>query len=100
MYCPAPLCETTIIVTPAVILERKLFTDLADLAAFANALDRRRSDYQTLLKGLVFPLPLDNAAGDSPDGVDPATEAFWPAGRLLGLEDSDILVSRRIKSLH
>lgn len=59
----------------------------ADLAAFASALDRRRSDYETLRVGLTFPLP----AGED---VIPACEEFLPESRdkLLGTEDVNIVV--------
>lgn len=64
-----------------------VFSEQADLAAFATALERRRTDYQTLLRGLTFPRPAD-------DSVMPAYEEFLPEvrDRLLGIEDSHVLV--------
>ena len=61
---------------------------LVDLAAFATALERRRSDFQTLLKGLTFPRPMGEDAL-------PAYEEFLPEirDRLVGVEDSHVLVS-------
>jgi hypothetical protein len=58
-----------------------------DLAAFANALDRRRTDYATLLKGLTFPRPIG-------EDVVPALEEFLPnhPDRLLSIEDAHVLV--------
>ncbi|CAD6564187.1 MAG: hypothetical protein TREMPRED_004465 [Tremellales sp. Tagirdzhanova-0007] len=57
------------------------------LAAFTGALDRRRSDFQTLLKGLTFPQP-------DQDDITPAFEEFLPdhRDRPLSVEDTNILV--------
>ncbi len=66
-----------------------------DLAAFANALDRRRSDFQTLWKGLTYPpFKLD-------DTIPPAFEEFVPEqrDRLSSIEDSHVLVSTSPDSL-
>ncbi|ORY31996.1 Endonuclease/exonuclease/phosphatase [Naematelia encephala] len=55
------------------------------LAAFAQALDRRRSDYQTLVRGLVFPRPV---------AVEhPAFNEFLDGhpDRLMTVQDSHIL---------
>lgn len=59
----------------------------ADLAAFASALDRRRSDYQVLLKGLTFPRPIG-------DDVIPPYEEFLPEirDRLISIEDCHVMV--------
>ena len=60
---------------------------MADLAAFASALDRRRADFQVLLRGL----PFQNPVGED---VVPAWEEFYsPANRMLGVDDSHVLVS-------
>lgn len=57
------------------------------LAAFASALDRRRSDFHTLLKGLSFPQP-------KLDDVIPAFEEFLPDNRdrFFVTEDSNVLI--------
>jgi hypothetical protein len=59
-----------------------------DLAAFADALDRRRSDYASLKASLSFP---------SGTGTEEtlALDEFRPeeSGRNLGVEDSHALVS-------
>lgn len=62
---------------------------MPDLAAFANQLERRRYDYNSLLTGLGFPAPTTTGAGSQ------ALEPYWPAkeGDLLRVEDSDVLVS-------
>lgn len=59
-----------------------------DLAAFATALERRRTDYATLLRGLTFPRP-------SGADVVPAFEEFLPQqkDRLISIEESNALVS-------
>lgn len=58
-----------------------------DLAAFADALDRRRADYQALKSGLTFTTKVG-----SEDAL--AVEDFSPEepGRITGVEDSHILV--------
>jgi hypothetical protein len=50
-------------------------------------LDRRRTDYATLLKGLTFPRPIG-------EDVVPALEEFLPnhPDRLLSIEDAHVLV--------
>lgn len=67
----------------------------SDLAAFASALDRRRSDYSALLKSLTFSRP----AGE---GILPAYEEFLPENRdkLLSVEDSHVLVSASPRPLY
>lgn len=66
----------------------KLIT--VDLAAFATALDRRRTDYDVLRKTLSFPRPVG-------EDILPAYEEFLPEirDRLLSVEDSHVLVSSR-----
>ncbi|KAK4689100.1 inositol polyphosphate 5-phosphatase INPP5B/F, partial [Tremellales sp. Uapishka_1] len=54
------------------------------LAAMSTALDRRRLDFSSLLKGLSFPKPFK-------EEVNPTCEAFWPDDGPLGVEDSDVL---------
>jgi hypothetical protein len=58
-----------------------------DLAAFATALERRRTDYTTLLGGLSFPRPQYDSAL--------AYEEFLPdqKDKPLALKDSNALVS-------
>jgi hypothetical protein len=62
---------------------------MADLAAFANALDRRRLDYTTLQSSLTFPRPLESEVSSL------AFEEFLPdqPDRMLSLEDSNAIVS-------
>ena len=61
---------------------------MADLAAFANALDRRRLDYTTLQSSLAFPRPLESEVSSL------AYEEFLPdqSDRMLSLEDSNAIV--------
>lgn len=61
---------------------------MADLAAFANALDRRRLDYTTLQSSLAFPRPLESEVSSL------AYEEFLPdqPDRMLSLEDSNAVV--------
>ncbi|ORX34560.1 Endonuclease/exonuclease/phosphatase [Kockovaella imperatae] len=56
------------------------------LAAFATALERRRADFQVLLKGLPFPVSVG-------EEIVPAFEEFWSEAkdRPLGVEDSHVL---------
>ena len=58
-----------------------------DLAAFAAALERRRADYQVLLKGLTF-------LRDLPTDIQPAFEEFPPevTDRPMSPEDAHALV--------
>ena len=58
-----------------------------DLAAFATALDRRRSDFQTLTKSLTYTHPFG-------EEIIPAFEEFMPEhkDRLLATEDAHVLV--------
>jgi len=59
-----------------------------DLAAFANALDRRRLDYSALVDSLTFPRPLESEVSAL------AFEEFLPdlPDRLLSLQDSNAIV--------
>ena len=67
---------------------------IPDLAAFATALERRRSDFQTLRKTLTFSRP-------SGEDLIPAYDEFLPEirDRLLGVEDAHVLVRSRGKPL-
>jgi len=60
----------------------------SDLAAHANALDRRRLDYSTLADSLSFPRPLESEVSML------AYEEFLPdqPDRLLQLQDSNAIV--------
>jgi len=60
----------------------------SDLAAHANALDRRRLDYSTLADSLSFPRPLGSEVSVL------AYEEFLPdqPDRLLQLQDSNAIV--------
>ena len=60
----------------------------SDLAAHANALDRRRLDYSTLADSLSFPRPLESEVSML------AYEEFLPdqPDRLLQLKDSNAIV--------
>lgn len=66
----------------------RLYADIEDLAAFANALDRRRADYSTLLTGLSFP-----CSTGSEDVL--ALDEFGSeiSGRSMGIEDCHTIVN-------
>jgi hypothetical protein len=61
---------------------------MPDLAAFANALDRRRLDYTALLSSLTFPRPLESEVSAF------AYEEFLPdqPDQALALEECNALV--------
>jgi hypothetical protein len=61
-----------------------------DLAAFANALDRRRMDYTALVESLTFPRPLESEVSIL------AYEEFLPdqPDKALSLQDSNAIVGR------
>jgi hypothetical protein len=62
---------------------------MLDLAAHANALERRRLDYSTLADSLSFPRPLESEVSVL------AYEEFLPdqPDRMLPLQDSNAIVS-------
>ncbi|WVQ80297.1 hypothetical protein IAT38_002402 [Cryptococcus sp. DSM 104549] len=68
----------------------------AHMAAFATALERRRTDYAALRTGLTFPRPTTAASLDEegkPAPIVPAFEEFWPEvrDRLLTQDDCHLL---------
>ena len=61
---------------------------MPDLAAHANAIERRRLDYSTLVDSLSFPRPLESEVSVL------AYEEFLPdqSDRMLPLQDSNAIV--------
>lgn len=77
---------------PDHVRDRILISFRTDLAAFANALERRRSDYTTLRAGLLFPSQT-GVAGQANGEADLLDEFKGAAVKALGVEDCHALVS-------